>query len=102
MRKNGLGDTQHAENIGFELAAPVVHAEILDGSGEVDACVVNEDVDGPSSRKRLGNGLADGIIVADVELERRNREFFFAREGIELLQLFCRAASRENLIATLR
>ena len=48
MGNDGLRHAQDAKEIRFELAAPIVEAQVFDGGGEVDTGIVDEEIDGAS------------------------------------------------------
>ena len=102
MRHYGLRDAQDTEEIRFELAPPVLHVQVFDGSREVDACIVEEDVDDARLCENGSHGSLDGSVIADVEFQRFKRQMFFSGERVELGAFFCRASSGENAIAALR
>src|SRR5208282_4190867 len=46
VRQHGLRDAQYAEKISFELAPPVLHAQVFDRGRKVHAGIVEEKIDG--------------------------------------------------------
>ena len=99
---HGLRDAQNAEEIRFELAAPILEAQVFDGSGEIDAGVVDEEIDGTCFRENCGRNILDGCVVAYIQLQSFQRQLLIFSQRIELGAFFRRAARGENTVATFR
>ncbi len=67
---NGAGDVEQAFDVGVDHLVPVfnfAHIELFQATAE--SGVVDQDVNlGPLGRKRV-NGVLDGAVIADVQVD---------------------------------
>lgn len=96
-----MGHADHAEEVCFELAAPVLHAQVFNGAGVDKAGVVDQHVDVARLLVDSGDCLLHGAVIADIHFQRFERELFFFRNCIELRALFRRTSGSEDAVAVL-
>ena len=88
QRREGLGHDQLAGDIGFDLAAELVHVEIEQRPRHGDAGIVDQAEQGLSAKRRvhLLRRLVHRLGVGDVEDQRREirPELFFQPVGVGL------------------
>ncbi len=97
-RDHGPHDPQQPEHVGVELHEHLVVAAFLDRPAQLDAGVVDADVDASGPFDDLGDGSLHRVGIAHVEADDVQVEFLLRRRVLERLGPLERAHGGEHLV----
>ena len=98
-RERGLRDPQRAEQVGLDLVACLLLADLLDHAELPVTGVVHDDVQAPEVLVGAADGLEHRVAVGDVERERQQRVAVLGREVVERVRV---ARRRRDPVAALQ